>query len=84
MLQASITITSALADSADRTHKRALELTAERAASRLVTADEVLAEYLTFFSGAPDPMRREVAASVRGILASPVVHVIPQSLTGPL
>lgn len=69
----------ALADSADRTHKRALELTAERAASRLVTTDEVLAEYLTFFSGAPDPMRREVAASVRGLLASPVVHVIPQS-----
>ena len=69
----------ALADSADRMHKRALELTAECATSRLVTTDEVLAEYLTFFSAAPDLMRREVAASVRGLLASPVVHIIPQS-----
>jgi hypothetical protein len=69
----------ALADFADSTHQRALTLTAELASSRIVTTDEVLAEYLTFFSTAPEPLRREVAQSVEGILASSVIHVIPQS-----
>jgi len=39
----------ALADFADSAHQRALALTAERASSRIVTTDEVLTEYLTFF-----------------------------------
>jgi uncharacterized protein len=69
----------ALADFTDSTHERALALTAERATSPIVTTDEVLAEYLTFFSAAPAPMRREVAASVQGILSNPLIHVIPQS-----
>jgi hypothetical protein len=43
------------------------------------TTDEVLAGYLTFFSMAPGPLRREVAASVLNILANPVIRVIPQS-----
>jgi uncharacterized protein len=69
----------ALADFSDSTHERALAVTAERAASPIITTDEVLAEYLTFFSAAPTPIRREVAASVQGILANPVIRVIPQS-----
>jgi predicted nucleic acid-binding protein len=69
----------ALADFADSAHHRALTLTAELAASRIVTTDEVLTEYLTFFSTSPEPLRREVAESVEGILASPVIRVIPQS-----
>jgi hypothetical protein len=47
----------ALADFTDSAHWRALALTSERAASRIVTTDEVLAEYLTFFSAAPEPPR---------------------------
>lgn len=39
----------ALADSADSAHRRALMLAAERAASQIVTTDEVLTEYLNFF-----------------------------------
>jgi hypothetical protein len=39
----------ALADFTDRAHARALRITAERAASPIVTIDEVLTEYLTFF-----------------------------------
>jgi len=69
----------ALADFADSAHQRALTLTSERAASRIVTTDEVLTEYLTFFSSAPEALRREAAESVEGILASSVVRVVPQS-----
>jgi predicted nucleic acid-binding protein len=69
----------ALADFADGAHQRALAITAERAASRIVTIDEVLTEYLTFFSTAPESLRREAAESVEGILASSVIRVIPQS-----
>jgi len=69
----------ALADFADSSHEHALALTAERASSAIVTTEEVLIEYLTFFSGAPEPWRREVAASVQEILASSVIRVIPQS-----
>jgi predicted nucleic acid-binding protein len=69
----------ALADSTDSAHQRALALTAERATSRIFTTDEVLTEYLTFFSTAPEQFRREAAESVEGLLASSVVRVIPQS-----
>lgn len=71
----------ALADFTDSAHRRAVALTSERAASRIVTTDEVLAEYLTFFSTAPQSLRRGVAESVQRILASPVIRVIPQSRT---
>jgi predicted nucleic acid-binding protein len=66
-------------DFIDSAHRLALALTYERAASRIVTTDEVLAEYLTFFSAALGTVRREVAESVQGILATPVIGVIPQS-----
>lgn len=69
----------ALADFTDSLHDRALALTAERASSAIVTTEEVLTEYLTFFSDAPEPWRREVAASVQDILASAAIRVISQS-----
>jgi predicted nucleic acid-binding protein len=69
----------ALADSADSAHQRALNLTADRATSRIFTTDEVLTEYLTFFSTAPEQFRIEAAESVEGLLASSIVRVIPQS-----
>jgi predicted nucleic acid-binding protein len=69
----------ALADSTDTAHERALALTAERATSQIVTTDEVLTEYLTFFSTAPEPFRRRAAEGVEGLLASSAVRVIPQS-----
>ena len=69
----------ALADAADRSHQRALALTNERAASQIVTTDEVLTEYLTFFAGAPEQSRRRAADGVEGLLTSSVVRVIPQS-----
>lgn len=69
----------ALADFADSAHQRALALTAELAGSRIVTTDEVLSEYLTFFSTAPEVLRREVAESVEDVLSSSQIRVIPQS-----
>ena len=69
----------ALADFSDGAHQQALTITARRAASSIVTTDEVLVEYLTFFAAAPETLRRQVAASVQRILGSPAIRVVPQS-----
>jgi predicted nucleic acid-binding protein len=69
----------ALADVADSAHQRALALTSERATSPIVTTDEVLTEYLTFFATAPEQFRRQAAESVERMLASSAIRVIPQS-----
>ena len=45
----------------------------------VLTTEEVLTEYLTFFSSAPEYLRREVTANVEAILIDPGVRVIPQS-----
>jgi len=45
----------------------------------ILTTEEVLTEYLTFFSAAPAHLRREVAANVEAMLSDPSVRVIPQS-----
>jgi hypothetical protein len=49
----------ALADLTDSAHRRAMALTVEWKDSLIVTTDEVLAEYLTFFAMAPEQMRRK-------------------------
>jgi uncharacterized protein len=69
----------ALADFTDSSHRRAITLTAERAGSPIITTDEVLTEYLSFFSTAPAQFRSEAAESVEGILTSSVIRVVPQS-----
>jgi predicted nucleic acid-binding protein len=69
----------ALADFADSAHQRALTITARLAGSHVVTTDEVLTEYLTFFATASELLRVEAAESVEGILSSSVIRVIPQS-----
>jgi uncharacterized protein len=69
----------ALSDFSDSAHQRALALTFERSGSRIVTTDEVLTEYLTFFAAAPEAFRIEAAETVEEILTSAVIHVIPQS-----
>jgi predicted nucleic acid-binding protein len=69
----------ALVDSTDSSHQRALALTFERSDSPIVTTDEVLAEYLTFFATAPEQMRRKALINAHSILEDPGVEVIPQS-----
>ena len=51
----------------------------QKATRQIVTTDEVLTEYLTFFSAAPGPTRREAAEVVEDLLASSSIRVIPQS-----
>jgi uncharacterized protein len=48
-------------------------------ASEIVTTDEVLGEYLTFFATAPEQMRRKAVSNVQRVLENPGVRVIPQS-----
>ena len=69
----------ALADASDSAHQQALALTAQRANWRIVTTDEVLTEYLSYFATAPQQFRHEAVESVERLLASSVVRVIPQS-----
>jgi len=71
----------ALADPTDSAHRLALTLTTERAASQIVTTDEVLTEYLTFFASAPASTRHEAAEVVEDLLTSSIVRVLPQSRT---
>jgi predicted nucleic acid-binding protein len=69
----------ALIDFTDSAHRRARVLTTERGDFPIVTTDEVLAEYLTFFATAPMQMRRKAVRSVSRILENPGVRVVPQS-----
>ena len=69
----------ALTDNTDSAHQRALAITSERGSWPIVTTDEVLVEYLTFFSTAPEQIRKEVAGSVQSLLTNPAIRVIPQS-----
>jgi predicted nucleic acid-binding protein len=69
----------ALADLTDSAHRRALELTSKLADVPIVTTDEVLTEYLTFFAMAPEQMRRKALTNAQRILENPGVRVVPQS-----
>jgi isochorismate hydrolase len=66
-------------DFSDSAHQRALALTAERTDTPIVTTDEVLADYLTFFATAPKQMRRKAVINAKRILDAPGVRVVPQS-----
>jgi predicted nucleic acid-binding protein len=69
----------ALADFSDSFHERALALTVVHGSQPLVTTDEVLTEYLNYFGEQPEALRRHVATSVRRMMASSGIRVIPQS-----
>jgi predicted nucleic acid-binding protein len=56
-----------------------MEISRSLAPDRIITTDEVLAEYLTFFSGASPNIRDRVGRNVDGLINSLDVHVIAQS-----
>jgi predicted nucleic acid-binding protein len=56
-----------------------LALSNERVDDPIVTTDEVLAEYLTFFAAAPEQLRRKAVMNAQRILDNHGVRVIPQS-----
>jgi predicted nucleic acid-binding protein len=68
----------ALTDLTDSAHQRAMTLTVERTDSPIVTTNEVLGEYLTFFATTSEQMRRKAVTNVQRILENPGVRVVPQ------
>jgi len=52
---------------------------AQSITNTMVTTEEVLGEYLTFFSRAPEYLRRGAGMTVKTILNDAKVRVIPQS-----
>ncbi len=69
----------ALMDFNDGAHLRAMALTLARIDSPIVTTDEVLAEYLTFFATGAAHLRRNAVINAPRILEDPGVRVVPQS-----
>jgi uncharacterized protein len=66
-------------DSADSAHRRALAFAIQWEGFPVVTTDEVLAEYLTFFATAHERLRRKAFTHAQRILDDPNVRVVPQS-----
>ena len=64
----------ALTSPTEAAYERANQVTDD-----IVTIDEVLTEYLTFFSAASEYVRRKTAKNVQQILLDPGVYVIPQT-----
>jgi predicted nucleic acid-binding protein len=69
----------ALTSTGDSSHHRVLSFHRTFQPDRIVTTDEVLDEYLAFFSRARPSVRREAGDTVAGLLVNPGVLVIPQS-----
>ena len=68
----------ALSNPAESRYRSALALDAKMAGQLILTTDEVLSEFLTFFAG--DRWLRERAiATVKGLARNRRVHIIPQT-----
>jgi uncharacterized protein len=63
----------------DPAHARALDLGRSLAPDMIVTTDEVLTEYLTFFARARPSIRDGVGRTVAELIDAPGVRVVPQS-----
>lgn len=63
----------------DSAYARALEFSRSRPPDQIVTTDEVLSEYLTFFSGMTPSVRLQTGDNAVAFLRNPRVKVMPQS-----
>jgi uncharacterized protein len=70
---------AALTSTDDSSYEHAIELSRSLAPDKIVTTDEVLTEYLTFFSGARPSVRAQAPDNVAALIEDPSVVVIPQS-----
>ena len=68
----------ALTNPADSRHRQAIEVDSSLVGVEIVTTDEILAEFLTFFAGNAW-LRSRAALTVRSLLRRPSVRVVPQS-----
>jgi len=69
----------ALAGFSDSFHEHALALTKTYSSHPFITTDEVLTEYLNYFSEQSEPTRRHAAATIRRLMGAPGIRIIPQS-----
>jgi len=69
----------ALSDPRDQWHARVLAFSRSLSDYHLYTVDEVLAEYLTFYSASRPHVREDAVQTVRDVLHDPKITVIPQS-----
>lgn len=69
----------ALSDARDQWHARVVAFSRSLSDYHLYTVDEVLAEYLTFYSAARPHVRDDAVQTVRDILRDPHITVMPQS-----
>lgn len=72
----------ALANLRDQWHEQAVRISGELSAASLVTTEEVLIEFLTWFSGHGADARKHAAVIVRNILQDPKCETVPQSHPG--
>jgi predicted nucleic acid-binding protein len=63
----------------DPAHAQAMDLSRSLAADRIVTTDEVLAEYVTFFAGAGPNIRERVGRNVAELIENLEIRVVPQT-----
>jgi len=70
---------TALLNPRDEWHIRVISFSKNLVSVRLVTTDEVLTEFLNFFSGYDMKMRQSVIERIQDILQNDYVQVIPQS-----
>lgn len=71
----------AISNPRDQGHRRAMAFSQSLEDYHLYTVDEVLAEYLTFFSTARPHVREQAAVTAQDLLKDPTITVIPQSRT---
>ena len=69
----------ALSNRRDQWHARVRAFDDALTAYRLYTTDEVLTEFLTFYSEGTPHIRRQAALYARSVLANPLVVVLPQT-----
>jgi uncharacterized protein len=69
----------ALLHEGDQWHRRVIAFTETLAAYHLYTTEMVFGEYLATYSARGAYLRQQAAATVRRLLASPEVTVIPQT-----
>jgi predicted nucleic acid-binding protein len=70
---------TALTSTEDNDHGRAMDFSRSLEPKTIVTTDEVLTEYLAFFSGAKPSVRLQAGDNVDALLRSSAAVVIPQS-----
>ena len=69
----------AIVNQRDELHEKAKRIDQSLSATRYITTDEVLVEFVTFFSARGSGMRKRAVSVAREILGNPNIQVLPQT-----